>query len=75
MQVEIWSKVSCPQCESAKSLLNSKGIQYTEKKIGTGQYDVSDLLLLVPAAKSVPQIFVDGAHIGGYQQLVDFLGE
>lgn len=75
MQIEIWSKPNCPQCETSKQLAKAKGFEYIEKKIGPGGYDVSDLLSLVPTAKSVPQIFVDGEHIGGYQQLLDLLGE
>lgn len=74
MQVVIWSKVNCPQCDKAKALLNAQEIEWLEKKIGadTG-YSVEDLLAEVSGAKSVPQIFVDGKHIGGYQELVKFL--
>jgi glutaredoxin 3 len=75
MKITIWSKNNCPQCDKAKSFLNGMGLSYQENKIGVGQYDVSDLLALVPTAKSVPQIFIDGTHIGGYNELVAKLGE
>lgn len=74
MQVVIWSKANCPQCDKAKALLNAQEIEWMEKKIGDQYgYSVEDLLAEVPGAKSVPQIFADGKHIGGYQELVKFL--
>ena len=76
MNVVIWSKVNCPQCDKAKSLLASKDIQFSERKISTDTgYSVEDLLALVPTAKSVPQIFIDDKHIGGYNELVEIVGE
>jgi glutaredoxin len=64
----IWSKDSCPYCVRAKSLLESKGIEFEERKIGSG-YTKEDLLEAVPTARTVPQIFLDGELVGGYDQL------
>jgi glutaredoxin 3 len=74
MNVEVWSKVNCPQCVSTKTFLDAKGVQFIEKKIGQNA-NVQDLLELVPTAKSVPQIFIDGVHIGGYNELVTHFSE
>ncbi len=68
MNVIIWSKPNCAQCEQAKTLLKMKHIPFEERKIGEG-WSVDELLKVVPTAKSVPQIFVNDEHIGGYQQL------
>jgi glutaredoxin len=68
MQALIWSKDMCPYCDRAKSLLKQKGIQFEERKIGAG-YTKEQLLESVPTAKTVPQIFLDGKLIGGYDQL------
>jgi glutaredoxin 3 len=70
----VWSQPNCKYCTMAKQLLLSKGYSYTEKKIGEGEaYKKKDLLAEVPNARSVPQIFLDGKYIGGYEDLVKAL--
>ena len=68
MTAIIWSKYHCPYCDQAKALLTSKGIQFEEKKIGDG-YTKEELLEAVPTARTVPQIFLDGELIGGFNEL------
>ena len=68
MKAVVWSKYHCPYCEQAKSLLKMKGIEFEEKKIGDG-YTKEELLEAVPNARTVPQIFLDGKLIGGFQEL------
>lgn len=74
MNAVVWSSVGCAWCDKAKALLKSKGIAYEEKKIGSG-YQKEDLLEAVPGARTVPQIFLDGEYIGGFDQLVARLAE
>ena len=68
MKATVWSKPGCPQCVSAKQLLKTKGIEYEEKNIAEG-YKIQDLLELVPNAKTMPQIWLDEQHIGGFSDL------
>lgn len=68
MKAVVWSKYHCPYCEQAKALLKMKGIEFEEKKIGDG-YTKEELLEAVPDARTVPQIFLDGNLIGGFQEL------
>jgi glutaredoxin 3 len=68
MKATIWSKYHCPYCDQAKALLNQKGIQFEEKKIGDG-YTREDLLEAAPNARTVPQIFLDDKLIGGFTEL------
>ena len=68
MKAILWSKYDCPYCDQAKALLKSKGIQFEEKKIGDG-YTKEELLEAVPTARSVPQIFLDGELVGGFNEL------
>ena len=68
MKATIWSKPACPWCDRAKHLLKMKGIEYEEKNIAEG-YKIQDLLALVPNAKTMPQIWLDDEHIGGYPEL------
>jgi glutaredoxin len=68
MKAVVWSKPACPFCVKAKNLLKNKGIEYEEKNIAEG-YKIEDLLALVPNARTMPQIWLDGEHLGGYDQL------
>lgn len=72
MKAVVWSKSQCPFCDQAKALLTQKGIEYEEKKIG-GEYTKEDLLAAVPTARTVPQIFLDDKHIGGFAELRNYL--
>lgn len=68
MKATVWSKDHCPFCDQAKALLKQKGIEFEEKKIGHG-FTKEDLLEAVPAARTVPQIFLDEQLIGGFTEL------
>jgi glutaredoxin len=72
MKTIIWSKDNCAYCLKAKTLLDSKGIQYDERKIGQ-PWTKEQLLQAVPNARTVPQIFLEGEYIGGYTELVNRL--
>lgn len=74
MKAVVWSKYNCPFCDQAKALLTQKGIQFEEKKIGDG-YTKEDLLEAVPTARTVPQIFLDEQHIGGFTELKSFFAK
>lgn len=74
MTAIVWSKPQCPYCDQAKQLLTMKGIAYEERKIGSG-WTKEQLLEAVPTARTVPQIFLDGELVGGYDQLRALLTE
>jgi glutaredoxin len=74
MTAIIWSKYHCSYCDQAKALLRSKGIMFEEKKIGDG-YTKEELLEAVPTARTVPQIFLDGELVGGFNELKKKLTE
>lgn len=86
MHAVIYTKDNCPYCTRAKAIFDKRGITYEEKIIPRGQQDDrkltesqswvtrDDLLAAAPAAKTVPQIWLDGEHIGGHDDLVKFLG-
>lgn len=73
MKATIWSKEICPYCIQAKKLLEFKGVEYQEKKIGA-DYTKEDLLEEIPTARSVPQIIIDDQVIGGYTELKKYFG-
>jgi glutaredoxin len=75
MKAIVWSKDHCPYCVQAKTLLEQKGIEFEEKKIGAG-YTKEDLLEAVPTARTVPQIFLNDELVGGFTELrAKFLAE
>lgn len=69
----IWSKDYCPYCVNAKALLDSKGIVYEERNISQGEWTKEQLLEAVPDARTVPQVFMDGKLIGGYDKIQQHL--
>lgn len=74
MKAIVWSKYHCPYCDQAKALLNQKGIQFEERKIGDG-YTKEELLEAIPTARTVPQIIIDGELVGGFNELKKKLTE
>lgn len=68
-EVIIYSTAICPYCVAAKNFLKSRGASYTEVRIDTDP--VARALMMEKTRRtSVPQIFINGAHIGGYDELV-----
>jgi glutaredoxin len=74
MTAIVWSKDNCTFCDQAKALLEQRNIAYEEKKIGHG-YTREDLLVAVPTARTVPQIFVNNNHVGGFTELRKYIEE
>jgi glutaredoxin len=72
MNVILYTKDNCSYCTNAKLLLNSKGLSYTELKLGK-DFARETLLEMFPDARTFPIIVVDGFNIGGYQQLKEHL--
>lgn len=73
MDIVIYSKPNCPWCVKAKELMNRLGMKYDEK-ILEQDYTRDYLRLLVPEnlPLTVPQIFVDGHRVGGYEDFAEW---
>ena len=72
MKVKIYSTAMCPFCDRAKMLLQKRDIEFTELKVDQDVKLFEEMLKLSNGRRSVPQIFIDDKHIGGYDDLVDF---
>ena len=72
MKVVIYSTAMCPFCDRAKMLLQKRNIDYTEFKVDQDVKLFEEMLELSNGRRSVPQIFIDDRHIGGYDDLVEF---
>lgn len=64
----VWSKDGCSHCVQAKALLESRGIEYEERNI-MHDWTKEQLLEAVPTARTLPQIFLDEEHVGGFTEL------
>ncbi len=71
MKAKIYSTKICPYCVRAKMLLEKREIDYIEYKIDEDHIKHEEMLELSNGRQSVPQIFIDEKHIGGYDDLVD----
>ncbi len=69
-KVEIYTRPFCSYCSRAKRLLDAKGIDYQEHEVGYGGADRDLLAHRSNGRTTVPQIFIDGRHIGGCDDLM-----
>ena len=70
--ITVYSRPGCKWCETSKSLLELKGIEYNELMLDV-DITVDQLKHLVPGAKSVPQVMANEIYIGGYKELTQYL--
>jgi glutaredoxin 3 len=63
--VEIYTWRACPFCIRAKGLLDRKGVAYTEYAIDGDGAARAAMAAKSGGRTSVPQIFIDGQHVGG----------
>jgi glutaredoxin 3 len=77
IEATVWSQYHCVYCDRAKTLLTAKGIKFNERIIGQdeGNWTKEALMRAVPDARSIPQIFINDQHIGGYADLVKYLND
>jgi glutaredoxin 3 len=69
-KVEIYTKTFCGFCWRARDLLDSKGIAYEEYVIDGGGPKREEMIQRAMGRTTVPQIFIDGRHIGGCTDLI-----
>ena len=68
--VEIYTKAFCPYCSRALSLLRSKGAAFNEVDVTWGGGKKAEMVQRSGGRTTMPQIFIDGAHIGGCDDIV-----
>jgi glutaredoxin 3 len=69
-EVEVYTTVFCPYCTRARALLDRKGIGYTVFDIIEQPARRGEMIHRAGGRTSVPQIFINGEHIGGSDELV-----
>ncbi len=68
-EVIMYTTAVCPYCVAAKNFLKSRGATYSEVRVDIDSAARS-LMMETTRRSSVPQIFINGAHVGGYEELV-----
>jgi len=68
-RIELYTKPTCPYCSRAKALLTAKGAAFTDYDITTDPNLRDEMLARSNGMATVPQIFIDGRHIGGSDAL------
>jgi glutaredoxin 3 len=70
-RVEIYSKFLCPYCARAKRLLTEKGVEFEEYEISMDMEKRAEMLGRANGRTTVPQIFINGRHVGGSDDLAE----
>jgi glutaredoxin 3 len=68
-QVEIYTTPYCPYCQRAKALLDGKGVAYRETDVSQDPALRQAMTERAGGGTTVPQIFIDGHHVGGCDDL------
>jgi len=68
-EVKMYTKKVCPYCVKAKALLQSKGLEWEEVNMEDPAIRES-FMTDYPTVRTVPQIFINGERIGGFDDLV-----
>ena len=69
-KIEVYSTAVCPYCVAAKNLLKARGLEWTEIRVDTDQTQRETMLKRSGGARTVPQIFINDQHVGGFDELV-----
>jgi GrxC family glutaredoxin len=67
--VEIYTTGFCPYCLKAKALLDKKGVAYVERRVDQDPALVDEAVRRSGGRTTVPQIFINGDHVGGCDEL------
>ena len=69
-QVEMYTTGWCPYCARARALLEKKGVAFEEISLDEEPGRRAEMVKRAHGGRTVPQIFIDGEHIGGCDDMV-----
>ena len=70
MQIKIYTKAYCSYCYAAKNLLTKRELPFEEIEL-SGNFTAEQEMKSLTGGRTVPQIIIDGAPIGGFTELVE----
>jgi len=68
-KVEVYTTSACPFCVRAKALLKHKGVAFTEIDVTDDDELRAKMVEMAGGRRTVPEIFINGKIIGGYDEL------
>ncbi len=69
-RVVVYSTAMCPYCVRAKSLLQSKGVEFEEIRVDLDR-DLMVEMMQRSNRRTVPQIFINDFHVGGFDDMAE----
>ena len=70
-KVKVYSTGTCPICVKVKAFLAKRGIDYDEVRIDLAPAAMQEFTVATNAARTVPQILIEGKCIGGFTELTE----
>ncbi len=70
-KVEIYSSALCGFCRAAKQVFSSKGVEFDEYSVDREPAVREEMIKRAGGRTSVPQIFIDDTHIGGFDEMME----
>ena len=70
--VTIYTGPLCNYCEAAKKLLSRNSVEYKEINIATTDGAMDEMITKANGKRTIPQIFFNDQHIGGYDDVRAF---
>jgi len=68
-EIVVYSGPQCPYCVRAKELFKRKGVAFTEYDVKSDTARFEEMLSISNGRRTIPQIFINGQHIGGCDDL------
>jgi glutaredoxin 3 len=69
-EVEMYTTMFCPYCSRARALLKQKGVSFLDRDIEAEPDLRAEMIARSGGRRTVPQIFINGEHIGGSDELI-----
>jgi glutaredoxin 3 len=67
-RIILYTTPFCGYCSAAKRLLSTKGVAFTEIDVSEDAAKREEMISRATGRRTVPQIFIDGSHVGGYEE-------
>jgi glutaredoxin 3 len=69
-KIQMYSTAVCPYCVAAKNFLVGRGLSYEEIRVDRDRAEFETMLARSRGRRTVPQIFINDRHVGGYDDLI-----
>ncbi|MGB0057886.1 MAG: glutaredoxin 3 [Methyloceanibacter sp.] len=70
-RIVLYTTPFCGYCRAAKHLLNKKSVAFTEIDVSEDMGLRQEMISRAFGQRTVPQIFINGTHVGGYDELAE----